>query len=141
VLAMGLFFLQIYYLCANEHMFICERQQALYGIKCELRIFLQTWLHIYWRIKNNSTLGKHVPCNTLTHSTNEDLLNIKRKGDPEVSYPLLYVRYHWKPEPVCNKNNFVSLFYLYWYFLIYSISSDILTRIFVSTRKLTFEIS
>jgi hypothetical protein len=31
---------------------------------------------------------------TLTHSTNEDLLNIKRKGDPEVSYPLSYVRYH-----------------------------------------------
>jgi hypothetical protein len=28
------------------------------------------------------------PGNTLTHSTNEDLLNIKRKGDPEVSYPL-----------------------------------------------------
>ena len=26
---------------------------------------------------------KHVPCNTLTHSTNEDLLNIKRKGDPK----------------------------------------------------------
>ena len=24
---------------------------------------------------------KHVPCNTLTHSTNEDLLNMKRKGD------------------------------------------------------------
>jgi hypothetical protein len=24
---------------------------------------------------------KHVPCNTLTHSTNEDLLNIKCKGD------------------------------------------------------------
>ena len=24
---------------------------------------------------------KHVPCNTLTHSTNEDLLSIKRKGD------------------------------------------------------------
>ena len=30
----------------------------------------------------------------LTHSTNEDLLNIKRKCDPEVSYPLSYVRYH-----------------------------------------------
>ena len=30
------------------------------------------------------------PGNTLTHLTNEDLLNIKRKGDPEVSY----VRYH-----------------------------------------------
>ena len=26
---------------------------------------------------------KHVSCNTLTHSTNEDLLNIKRKGDPK----------------------------------------------------------
>ena len=24
---------------------------------------------------------KHVQCSTLTHSTNEDLLNIKRKGD------------------------------------------------------------
>ena len=30
----------------------------------------------------------------VTHSINEDLLNIKRKGDPEVSYPLSYVRYH-----------------------------------------------
>ena len=35
-------------------------------------------------LKKNSTLCKHVPCSTLTHSTNEDLLNIKRKGDPEV---------------------------------------------------------
>ena len=26
---------------------------------------------------------RHVLCNTLTHSTNEDLLNIKRKGDPK----------------------------------------------------------
>ena len=25
--------------------------------------------------------SKHVPCRTLTHSTNEDLPNIKRKGD------------------------------------------------------------
>jgi hypothetical protein len=33
---------------------------------------------------------KHIRCirNTVTHSTNEDLLNTKRKGDPEVSYPL-----------------------------------------------------
>jgi hypothetical protein len=30
-----------------------------------------------------STHCKHVPCNTLTHSTNEDVLNIKRKGDPK----------------------------------------------------------
>ena len=33
-----------------------------------------------------------VPCNTLTHSTNEDILNIKRKVDPEILYPLVYVR-------------------------------------------------
>ena len=78
---------------------ICEHQPALYGIKCVLRIFWQTWLHMYWRIKIFSTLCKYVPCNTLTHSTNEDLLNIKRKGDPEVSY----VRYHWNPEPCVIK--------------------------------------
>ena len=34
-------------------------------------------------LKKNSAHCKHVPCNTLTHSTNEDLLNIKRKGDPK----------------------------------------------------------
>jgi hypothetical protein len=62
-------------------------------------------------------LCKHrFPCNTLTHSINEDLLNIKRKGDPEVSYPLSYVRYHWNPEPVCNKSHlFFNLFNLFWH--------------------------
>ena len=33
--------------------------------------------------KKQSVHCKHVTCNTLTHSTNEDLLNIKRKGDPK----------------------------------------------------------
>ena len=33
--------------------------------------------------KKNSAYCKHVLCNTLTHSTNEDPLNIKRKGDPK----------------------------------------------------------
>jgi hypothetical protein len=42
---------------------------------------------IYLGPKNLDTLVRF-PGNTLTHSTNEDLLNIKRKGDPEVSYPL-----------------------------------------------------
>ena len=62
-------------------------------------------------------LCKHrFPCNTLTHSINEDLLNIKCKGDPEVSYPLSYVRYHWNPEPVCNKSHlFFNLFKLFWH--------------------------
>ena len=33
--------------------------------------------------KKNSAHCKHVPCNTLTHSTNEYFLNIKPKGDPK----------------------------------------------------------
>jgi hypothetical protein len=63
------------------------------------------------------TFCKHrFPGNTLTHSTNEDLLNIKRKGDPEVSYPLSYVWYHWNSEPVFNKNHlFFNLFNLFWH--------------------------
>ena len=88
---------------------ICERQRALYGIKCVLRIIWQTWLYILTNKNICDALQTPVPCSTLTHSTNEDLLNIKRKGDPEVSYPLSYVRYHWNPEPVCNRSHFVSL--------------------------------
>ena len=105
------FLILFFFSLSRSYIILCERQRALYGIKCVLRIFWQTWLHILTN-KKNSTLCKHVPCNTLTHSTNEDLLNIKRKGDPEVSYPLSYVRYHWNPEAACNKSNFVSLFYL-----------------------------
>jgi hypothetical protein len=71
----------------------------------------------YCRRKQNRRFVNTGSCSTLTHSTNEDLLNIKRKGDPEVSYPISYVRYHWNSDPVCNKSHFVSLFYLYWYFL------------------------
>jgi hypothetical protein len=67
----------------SRRILICERQRALYGIKCVLRIFWQTWLHILMDVKKNSAHCKHVPCNTLTHSTNEDLHNIKRKGDPK----------------------------------------------------------
>jgi hypothetical protein len=99
----------------------CDKNNHLYANVSELFNlgFFDKHDCIYWWIFFFSTLCKHVPCNTLTHSTNEDLLNIKRKGDPEVSYPLSYVRYHWNPEPVCNKSHFVTLFYLYWYFIIY----------------------
>ena len=45
--------------------------------------------------KKKSTHCKHVPCNTLTHPTNEDLLNIKRKGAPKSrTLSRTYVRYH-----------------------------------------------
>ena len=71
----------------------------------------------YCRRKKISTFCKHrFPGNILTHSTNEDLLNIKRKGDPEVSYPLSYVWYHWNSELVCNKSHlFFNLFNLFWH--------------------------
>ena len=61
---------------------ICERQWALYGIKCVRMIFDKHGC-TYWWIKKNSAHCNRVPCNTLTHSTNEDLLSIKRKGDPK----------------------------------------------------------
>ena len=60
----------------DQKTLICERKRALYGIKCIKGC-------TYWWIKKNLTHCKHVLCNTLTHSTNEDLLNIKRKGDPK----------------------------------------------------------
>jgi hypothetical protein len=47
------------------------------------------WAEIYWG-RLIFRAESRFPGNTLTHLTNEDLLNIKRKGDPEVSY----VRYH-----------------------------------------------
>jgi hypothetical protein len=64
--------------------FIWERQRILYGIQYVLRIFWQTWIHILMHIFF-SVHCKHVQCNTLifTPSTNADLLNIKRKGDPK----------------------------------------------------------
>jgi hypothetical protein len=37
---------------------ICERQRALYGIKCVLRIFGKTWLNIVTN-KKKSTVCKH----------------------------------------------------------------------------------
>ena len=61
--------------------------RALYGIKCVLRIFLTNMAeHI---VEEKKFLRFVNTGFRVTHSTNEDLLNIKRKGDPEVSYPLL----------------------------------------------------
>jgi hypothetical protein len=58
--------------------------------------------------KINLTHCKHVPCNTLTHSTNEDLLNIKRKGDPKSC-----TSDTTETQNPCVISHFVSLFYLY----------------------------
>jgi hypothetical protein len=54
------------------------------GLPCLMQYFS------YILAVSKSTFCKHrFPGNTLTHSTNEDLLNIKRKGDPEVSSSLV----------------------------------------------------
>jgi hypothetical protein len=63
----------------NRTVVPCEISKVNFR-ECVLMIFWQTWLHILMN-KKQSAHCKHVPCNTLTHSTNEDLLNIKRKGD------------------------------------------------------------
>jgi hypothetical protein len=62
----------------------------LYAIVSELFMVQNVYLGFfdkhgctYWWIKKNSAHCEHVPCSTITHSTNEDLLNIKRKGDPK----------------------------------------------------------
>ena len=120
-------------------MIICECQRALYGMKCVLRIFWQTWLHIL----KNPTHCKHVPCNTLTHSTNEDLLNIKRKGDPKSRTLSRTSDTTETRNPCvlkvillsCSTYIYIAIFKCYW------ISFDILTRKNISVRKLTFEIS
>ena len=59
--------------------FICERSE-LFMVK---NVYLGFSSHgfTYWWIYFFSAHCKHVPCNTLTHSTNEDFLNIKSKGD------------------------------------------------------------
>jgi hypothetical protein len=52
----------------------------------------------YCRRKTNSTFCKHrFPGNTLTHSTNEDLLNIKRKCNPEVCINFFIKCENFKP--------------------------------------------
>ena len=53
--------------------------------------------------KKKLTHCKHVPCSTLTHSTNEDLLNIKRKGDPKSRTLSPTSDTTETRNPVCNK--------------------------------------
>jgi hypothetical protein len=60
-------------------------KRALYGKQCVPRMSLTNLifsnLHILMDICLFPAHCKHVPSNTLTDSTNEDLLSIKRKGD------------------------------------------------------------
>ena len=65
-------------------------------------------------MKKKLKLCKHVPCNTLTHSTNEDLLNIKCKG---VTKNFLTFE---KIKTLIKSNNFIR-----YYTLISNIPTDI----------------
>ena len=94
----------------------------------------------YWWIKKSSTHCKHFSCNTLTHSTNEDLLNIKRKGDPK-SRTLSRTSDTNEILNPCVIQVILLACFTYIDIFKFINSLDILTRIFVSTRKLTFEIS
>ena len=75
----------------GHSLFICELQRALYGIKCVLRIFWQTWLHILMHI-----FSLHI-VNTFSVTHLHTLL---------MKIFLIYVRYHWNPESMCNKSHF-----------------------------------
>ena len=118
--------------------FICKRSE-LFMVK---NVYLGFSSHgfTYWWIYFFSAHCKHVPCNTLTHSTNEDLLNIKGKGDAK-SLTLSRMSDITETRNPCVISHFVSLFYLYWYF---QISLNLFwhtDKNFFSAWKLTFEIS
>ena len=91
----------------------------------------------YWCIYFFSAHCKYVQCNTLTHSTNEDLHNIKRKGDAKSRILSRMSDITETRNPCVIKVNllacstYIDIFKFYW------ISSDILTRNFVSAWKLT----
>jgi hypothetical protein len=113
-------------------------KRALYGNQCVPRISLTNLifsnLHILIYICLFSAHCKHVPCNTLTDSTNEDLLNIKRKGDTKSrtlsrTSDTTDTRY-----PIVIKVILLACFTYIAIFKFYQVSSDILTR-FIFLRR------
>ena len=65
--------------CRRRRNFICERSE-LFMVKNVYLVFSSHGF-TYWWIYFFSAHCKHVPCSTLTHSTNVDILSIKRKSD------------------------------------------------------------
>jgi hypothetical protein len=87
----------------NRHGLECSRIWKLFG-----NFIKKCW----------DFLGRDILGTTFFRAESSLIQSSCRSFIPEVSYPLSYVRYHWNPEPMCNKSHFASLFYLYWYFLI-----------------------
>jgi hypothetical protein len=94
----------------------------------------------YWWIYLFSAHYKHVPCSTLTHSTNEDLLNINRKSDAK-SRILSHTSDTTETRNPCVIK--VILLACSTYIDIFKLIKSLLTywQEFFFTWKLTFEIS
>jgi len=109
-------------------------KRALYGKQCVSRIFLTNLifsnLHILMDICLISAHCKHVPCNTLTDSTNEDLLIIKLKGDTKSRTLPRTSDTTETRNPIVVKVILLASFTYIAIFKFYQISSDILTRYF-----------
>ena len=114
-------------------------KRALYGKQCVRRISLTNLifsnLHILMDICLISAHCKHVPCNTLTDSTNEDLLNIKGKGDTNSRTLSRTFDTTETRNPCAIKVILLACFTYIAIFKFYQISSNILTRFFFLRRS------
>jgi hypothetical protein len=109
-------------------------KRAIYGKQCVSRISLTNLifsnLHILMDICLFSAHCKHVPCNTLTDSTNEDLLKIKRKGDTKSRTLSRTSDTTETRNPIVINVILLACFTYIAIFKFYQISSVILTRFF-----------
>ena len=109
-------------------------KRAIYGKQCVSRISLTNLifsnLHILMDICLFSAHCKHVPCNTLTDSTNEDLLKIKRKGDTKSRTLSRTSDTTETRNPIVINVILLACFTYIVILKFYQISSDILTRFF-----------
>jgi len=92
-------------------------------------------LHILMDIFLFSAHCKHLPCNTLTDSTNKDMLNIKHKGDIKIwtlsrTSDTTEIR-----NPIVINVILLACFTYIAIFKFYQISSNILTRFFFLRRS------
>ena len=68
-----------YILCRRSELFMVKN--VYLGFFDKFNLLQSSHGFTYWWIYFFSAHCKHVPCNTLAHSTNEDLLYLKLKGD------------------------------------------------------------
>jgi hypothetical protein len=74
---------------------ICERQRALYGIKCVLRIFWQTWLHISKALPKWSKTSPFLLYNLWVSGRFRPMDPLERPLTPLRNSLCLYIRLHY----------------------------------------------